>query len=342
MEERMSKFWMIRAGEGGRLADDYRKSTVVAMTYAGNDDFSGSPSRESVRRAIEAAYPNAKPGAIANGTANLYKFVTVAKPGDTVMSYDPIRRTYLVGQIVGDYAYRPGLVPGHDHIRDVKWTGEVSRDDLSQAARNTLGATNAIFEPGEQVLAEIQQKLSGRTAPSLRVERNEAAEDTPSELDEIRRDVIGRAHEFIKDKISELDWDEMQELVAGILRAMGYKTQVSPQGPDRGKDIVASPDGLGFSSPRIKVEVKHRTRTPMGAPEVRGFIGGLRGEDRGLYVSTGGFTKEAEYEAERASVPVHLLDLDALATLLTQHYERMDNEGRALVPLVQVYWPASS
>jgi hypothetical protein len=27
--------------------------------------------------------------------------------------------------------------------------------------------------------------------------------------------------EFIKDKISALDWEELQELVAGILRAMG-------------------------------------------------------------------------------------------------------------------------
>ena len=154
--------------------------------------------------------------------------------------------------------------------------------------------------------------------------------------------MIGRAHEFIKDKISELDWSEMQDLVASILRAMGYKTQVSSKGADRGKDIFASPDGLGFQSPRIKVEVKHRSRTAIGAPEVRSFIGGLRGDDRGLYVSTGGFTKEAEYEAERATVPVNLVDLDALATLLVQHYEKLDNDGRALVPLTRFYWPASS
>jgi restriction system protein len=47
----------------------------------------------------------------------------------------------------------------------------------------------------------------------------------------------------------------MQQLVAGILRAMGYKTQISPPGVDRGKDIVASPDGFGFEHPRIVVEV---------------------------------------------------------------------------------------
>ncbi|MNP52884.1 hypothetical protein D3C76_1473060 [compost metagenome] len=58
------------------------------------------------------------------------------------------------------------------------------------------------------------------------------------------------ALERIKDLINALPWDDMQDLVAGILRAMGYKTQVSPAGPDRGKDIIASPDGFGFENPR--------------------------------------------------------------------------------------------
>src|SRR5690606_21526251 len=138
--------------------------------------------------------------------------------------------------------------------------------------------------------------------------------------------------------ISALEWSAMQELVAGILRAMG-KTRVSPAGPDRGKDIVASPDGLGFESPRIVVEVKHR-RGAMGAHEIRSFVGGRHKDDKGLYVSTGGFTKDSHYEAERASIPLTLMDLDDLADTVTEYYERMDPEARALVPLTRVYWPA--
>ena len=30
--------------------------------------------------------------------------------------------------------------------------------------------------------------------------------------------------------------EQMQQLVAGILRAIGYKTRIVPRGPDRGKD----------------------------------------------------------------------------------------------------------
>ena len=86
-------------------------------------------------------------------------------------------------------------------------------------------------------------------------------------------DIESQALERIKDRVNELEWDDMQQLVAGILRAMGYKTQVSPPGSDRGKDIVASPDGFGFEHPRIVVEVKHR-KGQMGSQEIRSFLGG--------------------------------------------------------------------
>jgi restriction system protein len=119
---------------------------------------------------------------------------------------------------------------------------------------------------------------------------------------------------------------------------MGYKSSISPPGPDRGFDVFASPDGLGLQDPRIFVEVKHRNGA-MGSKEIRSFIGGRNGNDKCLYVSTGGFTKDARYEAERAAVPVKLLNLADLRKLLLDHYDRVDEETRALVPLTRLYWP---
>ena len=78
---------------------------------------------------------------------------------------------------------------------------------------------------------------------------------------------------------------DFQEIVAAILRAMGYKTRVAGDGPDRGVDIFASPDGLGLQEPRIFVAVKHRNGQ-MGAPAIRSFLGGREPGDRCLYVST--------------------------------------------------------
>lgn len=154
----------------------------------------------------------------------------------------------------------------------------------------------------------------------------------------LREEVREKAEQFIEDRIASLDWQQMQELVAGILRAMGYHATVSADGSDRGVDIFASPDGLGLQEPRIFVEVKHRSGA-MGADELRSFLGGRRAGDRCLYVSTGGFTKEARYEADRAVVPLTLVTLPKLRELLLQHYERLDPAARALVPLQRLYWP---
>ena len=78
----------------------------------------------------------------------------------------------------------------------------------------------------------------------------------------------------------------------------------------------------------------------MGAQAIRSFIGALRPGDRGVYVSSGGFSKEARYEAERSNIPVSLVDIDELASLVVDYYEDFDLDGKALIPLVRIYWPA--
>ena len=122
---------------------------------------------------------------------------------------------------------------------------------------------------------------------------------------------------------------------------MGYKTRLTSRGSDLGSDIMASPDGLEMVEPIIKTEVKHKTKSKdkIGAPDLRNFIGGLRPPTRGIYVSTTGFTKEAQYEAERANFQITLVDLDRLVDLIVEYYEQLDTETKALVPLRKMYWP---
>ena len=131
----------------------------------------------------------------------------------------------------------------------------------------------------------------------------------------------------------------MEALTAGLLRAMGYYSRITARGADGGRDVIATPDILGLESPHIVAEVKHR-KSAMGTPEIRSFIGGLRPGDRGLYVSTGGFTRDARLEADRSNIPVRLIDLDDFVRLYTDVYDRVDEETRALLPLVRIWWPA--
>jgi restriction system protein len=79
----------------------------------------------------------------------------------------------------------------------------------------------------------------------------------------------------------------------------------------------------------------------MGGPAVRSFLGGRQTGEKGLYVSTGGFTKDARYEAERANVPLTLLTLDEVVDLLIENYDRLDDSSRILIPLRRFYWPTT-
>jgi restriction system protein len=336
----MSRFWMVRAGEGGYLAKDFQRRQHVGIGWEEAGDFTSIRTLEEMRERVNQAYPEAKSLARAISASTAFKFRQDMKPGDRVVTNDPQRREYLVGTIQGDYEYSPGVLPDYNHVRKVEWQGTVSRDALKPASRNSLGSLVTIFEPGEDVWSDLQTAMRRpSTVPAPGSTIPEAIEH--EEIETLRRDIAGRAYEFIKDKVRALSPDDLEELTAALLRAMGYKARVTPTGPDRGRDVVASVDGLGLQPPRILAEVKHRPTSAMGAPEVRSFLGGLREADRGLYVSTGGFTREARYEAERASTPIALVDLDELASLIVEHYENFDADGRALIPLVKVYWPAS-
>ena len=325
--------WMVRAASDGSLFQQFISEGVVAIGWADVGDLQAFSSREEILAEVRQQYPDWKKGAHITSASMLHRFSNEIEPGDDIITYDRNRRVYAVGKAKEGYRFDPAFDADYPNLRIVDWTAtEVSRDGLAPATRNTLGSTLTLFRIPEQAEFDILRATQGEAETS-------PPEDLFGEEEELLQDIQSRSLEFIKDRLVQLDWEDMQRLVAGLLRAMGYKTRISEVGPDRGKDIVASPDGFGFESPRIVAEVKHRPSSSIGAPEIRSFLGGRHQDDKGLYVSTGGFTQDARYEAERAKVPVTLMGLDELVEALIEYYEHMDAEARRLVPLRRVYWP---
>lgn len=336
--------WMVRAGRASIYADHFRDECVVAIGFGELRDYEADAEREELKRLYARDDPEASPGKIANVVGQVVRFLREMQVGDRVTTYDADRREYLLGRIESE-PERLADDPEHTWARDVRWDGHVSRDTLTQPTRNTLGASTTLFLISGGAAAELLRKavpldqplseVEPEPEPDVEVPGDEEVDGWPLSNDE----VMEKAEGLIEDQLVRLDWEEMQDLVAGILRAMGYKTEVAARGPDRGVDIFASPDGLGLEEPRIFVEVKHRPRTPIGGPDVRSFLGGRQPGDRCLYVSTGGFTKDARYEADRANTPLRLVALPKLRNLLLQHYESLDPDVKTLVPLKRIYWP---
>ena len=323
---------MVRAGESGRFFEEFKKEDLVAIGWKSVGNLSKVRDPHEIKRIVDSKYPDQKPGWRIVTSGQIVRFRFDFQAGDYVTTYDPDSRTYLVGKIKGPYTWDPSRRE-YFHVREVDWEGKVPRDKLSASTRNTLGGATTIFDVGQDAQNEMLQILTTGKPPATSDQ-----EDPEEDLEQIVRDQASRGREMIKDKITKLDWDEAQRLVAAILQAMGYKARISPVGADRGKDIEASPDGLGLEEPRIVVQVKHRTER-IGSQDLKSFIAGLRTGHKGLFVSTGGFTNEAKLEADRSNVPLTLIDIESLADLTLQYYDKFDAESRVLLPLTKVYWP---
>lgn len=336
----MSTVWMIRSGRGSEHVEAFLEHGIVAIGWSALGALSAATKKDELLRQYAAKYPQDREGRRLGAVGQILRFVNEIQVGDQVVTYDRDRRVYAIGEVLSGYEWQPEPIHDLPHTRKVKWTKEVARDALSTGTRNTLGAIQTLFKLSPDAAKDLASHAQERgRAPVLAI-ATLAVQVTQD--DEARaalvNESIEKADDFIEDAINELDWQQVQDLVAGILRAMGYRTSVSEPGPDRGVDIRASPDGLGLQEPRIFVEVKHR-EAQMGSKEIRAFLGGRKPGDKCLYVSTGGFTKDAWYEAERAAVATTLITLPILRRLLVDYYESLDTETRALVPLRRLYWP---
>jgi len=134
---------------------------------------------------------------------------------------------------------------------------------------------------------------------------------------------------------------DFQDLVASLLRAMGYHVSwTSPPGKDGGIDILAYSDPLGTRPPRIKVQVK-RVEASITVEGLRSFMALLGDDDVGLFVTTGTFTKDAQTEARtQEKRKITLIDLQRLFDLWVEYYSKLDDTARRRLPLQPIYFLA--
>jgi restriction system protein len=90
----------------------------------------------------------------------------------------------------------------------------------------------------------------------------------------------------------------------------------------------------------VKVQVKHRG-SAADVSDLRSFLAVLGTHDVGIFVSTGGFTRDAQTEARSHETrKITLLDLERVLALWVANYDRVDEARRALLPLRPVYFLA--
>ena len=130
---------------------------------------------------------------------------------------------------------------------------------------------------------------------------------------------------------------EFQDMVAALLRAMGYHTPfIAPTGKDGGIDITAYLDPLGAQTPRIKVQVKHKPETAIGASDIRALLGVLRAGDIALFVTSGTFSPDAKTTGTSSREFIRLIDGDEFIDMWLEFYEKMTDDDKNMLPLKRI------
>jgi len=218
----------------------------------------------------------------------------------------------------------------------LKDKGRWSVTEAGRQAHDTLGDPEAFYRRATQLYKEwrasrpdaepetVEETSDPVSAKVARVTFEEAEEHAWAEIEQYLRGM----HPY-----------EFQELVADLLRAMGYHVSwIAPPGKDGGLDIVAYTDPLGTQVPRIKVQVKRQVQA-VSADGLRSFMALLADDDVGLFVCTGGFTKDAAEEARtQEKRKVTLLNLERLFDLWVDHYSRLSHEAKRRLPLRPIHF----
>lgn len=105
---------------------------------------------------------------------------------------------------------------------------------------------------------------------------------------------------------------QFEHLCGSLLEQLGFHDIVVTQkSNDKGVDVIASKDGEKYV-----VQCK-RYKSMVGSPDMQTFIGAMKNEgaERGVFITTSGFSREAELMAE--SNNIELIDKNILAKLLS-------------------------
>jgi restriction system protein len=184
-----------------------------------------------------------------------------------------------------------------------------------------------------------QPKESSEAADEFQAEigTSERIADASSTLEEAEETAWNEIEEYM----AAINPYDLQRMVAALLRAMGYHVAwISPPGPDKGIDILAHNDPLGTSAPRIKVQVKRRA-DKVNVDGLRAFMALLGEQDVGIFVCTGGFTSDAQVEARtKETRKLTLIDLEKLVDLWIEHYEKVSESDKRLLPLRPIHYLA--
>ena len=304
---------------------------LIAMGWKELGDLSGiEGTREAFKAAYEQAFPDATKGQVAVVAGMLFRFMHEAEIGDYVVFPSKSDRRINIGFIEGDYYYNKDAEEFVQQ-RKVKWIKHLPRTAFSQGALYEVGSAMTFFSIKNYTDEYLSALDKNFKAKSL----DDSGEDET--VGATAEDIIETTKDFILKELSKnLKGYDLEEFIADLLQAMGYRTTVSQHGGDSGIDITAYKDEL---PPRILVQVKS-SDSNIKESTIHSLKGAMREGDYGLFVTLADYTKNARKYLN--SVPIIKgINGTELVELILKYYEQLSDKYQRMIPLKKVYIPVA-
>ena len=252
--------------------------------------------------------------------------------GDYVVYPSKIDRQINLGVVESDYMYVPDAAE-YVQQRKVKWLKHLPRTAFSQGALYEVGSAMSFFtikNYADEYMAALDKNFKKNAIIS-----DEAEDETVAATAD---DIIETTKDFVLKELSKhLKGYDLEEFVADLLRAMGYRTTLSPHGGDSGIDITAYKDEL---PPRILVQVKSQDGD-IKETTIQSLKGAMREGDYGLFVTLSNYTKNAQKYLESTPI-IRGINGTELVDLILKYYDQLADKYRKMIPLRMVYIPVAT
>jgi restriction system protein len=330
--------WLVRAGSYGEFEKRFLEESRIYLTWeALQHDLSPLRTKGDLNALLTKVYTNSKAATIRNWVGQIWSFVKEMREGDWVVLPSKLKRAAIhFSEVTGPYTFDLKADGRFCHYRTVKWiVTDVPRSNFEQDLLYSFGAFKTVCQIERNDAEARIHRMSKEGWKARASIMKGAATDKPESDTDL--ELLARA-KIAKTIIQKFKGHGLARLVDAILRAQGYATYLSPGGPDRGIDILASPGPLGFGNPRICVQVKSGDM-PVDSPTLSQLVGSMQTvqADQGLLVSWGGFKSSIDREIPAQFFRVRLWDQDDLVDALLDNYERLDEDLQADIPLKRIW-----
>ncbi|HAL70455.1 MAG TPA: restriction endonuclease [Verrucomicrobiales bacterium] len=340
--------WLIRAGAHGEFESKFLEENRVYVTWLNlANDLHKLENKDALISILETLDPGGKPKKWLNHASQVWPFAHTMQKGDWVVLPLKTQQSIYIGEITSNYHFEPEGPNPFYHWRSVKWIGEATpRQRFGQDLLHSFGAFLTICriqrnnaearvksmkgsgwgdDPGKKGL------LVKAKTESAEIDDEELADD----LIDLEQQGLDRIATIIQAKFAG---HGLTRLVEGILKAQGYTTYLSPEGADGGADILAGMGALGFGSPQLCVEVKSELKS-IDRDTVDKLLGAMSkfNAAQGLFVSWGGFKTNVQKELAQSFFKVRLWTQKDLLDALFAHYDQLDADIKAELPLKRIW-----